>query len=101
MAEATEAESNERPDPAAEPGKRGKTVHGAAANAGHRVLAPDDAEESSSVSTQKRRSVRDDANLDPQIAFAARTTQWEQDTVVSRKMAFDYYFGPKGTAKKT
>jgi GMP synthase (glutamine-hydrolysing) len=29
-----------RPDPA----KRGKTVHGDAANAGHRVLAPDDAE---------------------------------------------------------
>jgi TRAP-type mannitol/chloroaromatic compound transport system substrate-binding protein len=36
-----------------------------------------------------------------QIAFARRATQWEQDTVVSRKMAFDYYFGPKGTAKKT
>ena len=28
-----------------------------------------------------------------QIAFAKRTTQWEQDTVVSRKMAFDHYFG--------
>jgi TRAP-type mannitol/chloroaromatic compound transport system substrate-binding protein len=36
-----------------------------------------------------------------QIAFARRTTQWEQDTVVSRKMAFDYYFGPKGTLKKS
>ena len=23
-----------------------------------------------------------------------RATQWEQDTVVSRKMAFDHYFGP-------
>jgi len=34
-----------------------------------------------------------------QIAFARRATQWEQDTVVSRKMAFDYYFGPKGTLK--
>jgi len=33
-----------------------------------------------------------------QIAFARRATQWEQDTVVSRKMAFDHYFGPK--AKK-
>ena len=39
------------PDPAATdqtasspPAKRGKTVHGEAANAGHRVLAPDDAE---------------------------------------------------------
>jgi GMP synthase (glutamine-hydrolysing) len=29
---------------ATEPRKRGKTVHGAPANAGHRVLAPDDAE---------------------------------------------------------
>jgi TRAP-type mannitol/chloroaromatic compound transport system substrate-binding protein len=34
-----------------------------------------------------------------QIAFARRATQWEQDTVVNRKMAFDYYFGPKGTLK--
>jgi GMP synthase (glutamine-hydrolysing) len=31
-------------DPAIETRKRGKTVHGEAANAGHRVLAPDDAE---------------------------------------------------------
>jgi TRAP-type mannitol/chloroaromatic compound transport system substrate-binding protein len=30
-----------------------------------------------------------------QIAFARRTTQWEQDTVISRKMAFDHYFGPQ------
>jgi len=30
--------------PAAEPSTRGKTVHGSLANAGHRVLAPDDAE---------------------------------------------------------
>ena len=44
MAEATEADANQRPGPAAEAGQRGKTVHGAAANAGHRVLAPDDAE---------------------------------------------------------
>jgi TRAP-type mannitol/chloroaromatic compound transport system substrate-binding protein len=36
-----------------------------------------------------------------QIAFARRTTAWEQDTVVGRKMAYDYYFGPKGTLKKT
>src|SRR5213080_2730689 len=39
--------------------------------------------------------------VESQIAFASRATQWEQDTVVNRKMAFDYYFGPKGTAKKT
>jgi hypothetical protein len=34
------AEDHERPAPR----ERGKTVHGQAANAGHRVLAPDDAE---------------------------------------------------------
>src|SRR5438094_1135686 len=39
--------------------------------------------------------------VESQIAFASRATQWEQDTVVNRKMAFDYYFGPEGTAKKT
>src|SRR5438876_5085133 len=33
-----------------------------------------------------------------QIAFARRATQWEQDTVVSRKMVFDHYFGPQGRA---
>jgi TRAP-type mannitol/chloroaromatic compound transport system substrate-binding protein len=33
-----------------------------------------------------------------QIAFAKRATQWEQDTVVPRRMAFDHYFGPN--AKK-
>jgi TRAP-type mannitol/chloroaromatic compound transport system substrate-binding protein len=33
-----------------------------------------------------------------QLAFAKRTTQWEQDTVVSRKMVFDHYFAPN--AKK-
>jgi TRAP-type mannitol/chloroaromatic compound transport system substrate-binding protein len=32
--------------------------------------------------------------VESQLAFAKRTTQWEQDTVVSRKMAFDHYFGP-------
>lgn len=32
-----------------------------------------------------------------QLAFAKRAARWEQDTVVSRKMAFDHYFGP--TAK--
>jgi TRAP-type mannitol/chloroaromatic compound transport system substrate-binding protein len=29
-----------------------------------------------------------------QLAFARRAARWEQDTVVSRKMAFDHYFGP-------
>jgi TRAP-type mannitol/chloroaromatic compound transport system substrate-binding protein len=36
--------------------------------------------------------------VESQIAFAKRAAQWEQDTVVSRKMAFDHYFGPN--AKK-
>jgi TRAP-type mannitol/chloroaromatic compound transport system substrate-binding protein len=35
-----------------------------------------------------------------QIKFAERATRWEQDTVVSRKMVFDWYFGPNGVAKK-
>ncbi len=39
--------------------------------------------------------------VESQIAFARRATQWEQDYIVSRKMAFDHYFGPKGTLKKT
>jgi TRAP-type mannitol/chloroaromatic compound transport system substrate-binding protein len=39
--------------------------------------------------------------IDSQIEFARRTTQWEQDTVVGRRMAFDHYFGPQGVAKKT
>jgi TRAP-type mannitol/chloroaromatic compound transport system substrate-binding protein len=29
-----------------------------------------------------------------QLAFAKRTTRWEQDTVVPRRMVFDHYFGP-------
>lgn len=37
--------------------------------------------------------------LDSQIAYAKRTTQWEQDTVVSRRMAYDHYFGRQGAAK--
>ncbi|MCA1397500.1 TRAP-type mannitol/chloroaromatic compound transport system substrate-binding protein [Bradyrhizobium sp. USDA 4524] len=35
-----------------------------------------------------------------QIAFAKRATQWEQDTVVNRRMAYDHYFGPNAAAKK-
>ena len=35
-----------------------------------------------------------------QIKFAERAARWEQDTVVSRKMAFDHYFGTNGAAKK-
>jgi TRAP-type mannitol/chloroaromatic compound transport system substrate-binding protein len=35
-----------------------------------------------------------------QIKFAERATRCEQDTVVSRKLVFDWYFGPNGAAKK-
>ena len=33
--------------------------------------------------------------VESQIAFARRATQWELDTVVSRTMAINHYFGPK------
>jgi TRAP-type mannitol/chloroaromatic compound transport system substrate-binding protein len=36
--------------------------------------------------------------VESQLAFAKRATQWEQDTVVNRRMAFEHYFGPN--AKK-
>src|SRR6187431_169580 len=36
--------------------------------------------------------------VESQLAFAKRATQWENDTVVSRKMAYDHYWGPN--AKK-
>ena len=36
--------------------------------------------------------------VESQLAFAKRAVQWEQDTVVNRRMAFDHYFGPN--AKK-
>lgn len=38
--------------------------------------------------------------VESQIAFAKRAAQWEQDTVVNRRMAFDHYFGPNA-GKKT
>ena len=37
--------------------------------------------------------------LESQIAFARRVTRWEQDTVVSRKMVYDHYFGAKGVKR--
>ena len=36
--------------------------------------------------------------IELQLAFAKRAVQWDLDTVVSRKMAYDHYFGPN--AKK-
>jgi TRAP-type mannitol/chloroaromatic compound transport system substrate-binding protein len=38
--------------------------------------------------------------LQSQIAFAKRATQWVQDTVVGRRMAYDHYFGANGAASK-
>ncbi len=38
--------------------------------------------------------------LELQLAFAERATRWEQDTVVSRRMVFDHYFGENAAAKK-
>jgi TRAP-type mannitol/chloroaromatic compound transport system substrate-binding protein len=38
--------------------------------------------------------------LQSQLKFAERAARWEQDTVVSRRMAFDHYFGANGAAKK-
>jgi TRAP-type mannitol/chloroaromatic compound transport system substrate-binding protein len=37
--------------------------------------------------------------LESQVKFARRVTQWEQDTVVNRRMAYDHYFGPKGVRR--
>jgi TRAP-type mannitol/chloroaromatic compound transport system substrate-binding protein len=34
-----------------------------------------------------------------QLAFAKRVTQWEQDTVVNRRMAYNHYFGPNAKKK--
>ena len=38
--------------------------------------------------------------IQSQLAFAKRATQWEQDTVVNRRMAYDHYFGKDGASKK-
>src|SRR5690242_6620593 len=32
--------------------------------------------------------------VESQLAFAKRATQWEQDTVVSRRMVYNHFFGP-------
>lgn len=34
-----------------------------------------------------------------QMAFAKRATQWEQDTVTNRRMAYNHYFGPNAKKK--
>lgn len=37
--------------------------------------------------------------MDSQEKFAKRALQWEQDTVVSRRMAYTHYFGPNAKKK--
>jgi TRAP-type mannitol/chloroaromatic compound transport system substrate-binding protein len=37
--------------------------------------------------------------VESQLAFAKRTTQWEQDTVVNRRMAYTHYVGPNAKKK--
>jgi TRAP-type mannitol/chloroaromatic compound transport system substrate-binding protein len=39
--------------------------------------------------------------VESQLAFAKRATQWEQDTVVNRRLAYNHYFGPNAKKKKT
>ncbi len=65
---------------------------------------PDSVSSASSKSSTRSRRRRRGRNplfkkiVESQLVFAKRAVQWEQDTVVSRKMAFDHYFGPN--AKK-
>jgi TRAP-type mannitol/chloroaromatic compound transport system substrate-binding protein len=37
--------------------------------------------------------------VESQLAFAKRATQWEQDTVVSRRLSYNHYFGPDAKKK--
>ena len=37
--------------------------------------------------------------VESQLAFAKRATQWKQDTVVSRRLAYNHYFGPNAKKK--
>ncbi|MEH2511385.1 TRAP-type mannitol/chloroaromatic compound transport system substrate-binding protein [Nitrobacteraceae bacterium AZCC 1564] len=37
--------------------------------------------------------------VESQLKFAKRATQWEQDTVVNRRMAYNHYFGPNAKKK--
>ena len=37
--------------------------------------------------------------VNSQMAFAKRATQWEQDTITNRRMAYNHYFGPNAKKK--
>ena len=62
-----EPEEHQQAAPEADAG-RGKTVHGAAANAGHRVLAPDDAEVEAYLEVALDAPAPDRAPTDPPMA---------------------------------
>jgi GMP synthase (glutamine-hydrolysing) len=63
------AEEGSAPASFSEPNpQRGKTVHGEAANAGHRVLAPDDAEVEAYLEVALDASAPDRAPTDPPVA---------------------------------
>jgi len=38
-------------------------------------------------------------SVESQMAFAKRATQWEQDTITNRRMAYNHYFGPNAKKK--
>ncbi|HEY0443414.1 MAG TPA: glutamine-hydrolyzing GMP synthase [Candidatus Limnocylindrales bacterium] len=61
---------------------RGKTVHGEPANAGHRVLAPDDAEVEAYLETALNAAPPDRSEDDRARRAASGATQTEPDTVV-------------------
>jgi GMP synthase (glutamine-hydrolysing) len=65
--ESTPATGTPAPQPEPDP-QRGKTVHGEAANAGHRVLAPDDAEVEAYLEVALDAPAPDRAPTDPPVA---------------------------------
>ena len=68
MAEVEESQATPAEATPAEATGRGKTIHGAAANAGHRVLAPDDAEVEAYLEVALDAPAPDRAPSDPPIA---------------------------------
>ena len=38
--------------------------------------------------------------IESQTAFAKRAVSWDMDTNVNRRMAYNYYFGPKKAPAK-
>jgi GMP synthase (glutamine-hydrolysing) len=71
------------PAPEAPPVRRGKTVHGEAANAGHRVLAPDDAEVEAYLETALKAPAPTRSKDDrPRAGVLSGIAPAEPDTVV-------------------